>query len=134
MRLLRDIVWPDGDSEPGVLDRTAFQNKRFKLLAVLEEAPWILRAAVSPTPCLLGQKIVQRYFRGPHYLEADLHVASSSIAEGIVSLCRTYAKNFVVKFGIILQGEHEEELPEEVLAAATLSRANLETRIPLSPA
>lgn len=72
---------------------------RFKLIPQMVEAPWVLRAAVSSTPCILGQKIVQRYFQGPGYLEVDLHVGSSAIADNIVSLCRVYSNAFSINMG-----------------------------------
>lgn len=91
-------MWP-APGEPGVLPRDAFQNQRFKLVPQLVEAPYILMAAVSSTPCLLGLRIVQRYWAGPGYVEVDLHVGSSAIADNIVSLCRAYASAFTVKLG-----------------------------------
>lgn len=33
---------------------------------------------------MLGQKIVQRYFRGDNYMEVDMFVGSSIIADQIV--------------------------------------------------
>jgi hypothetical protein len=50
--------------------------------------------AVSSTPVIVGQKVVQRYFRGLHYVEVDLHIGSSKIADNIVALCRTYSTAF----------------------------------------
>jgi hypothetical protein len=98
-------------------------------------------------PVIVGQKVVQRYFRGSNYIEVDLHVGSSSISNHIVSLCRTYSKSFVcnigkyfdldgnvkiivsdsfVSTGVVLQGENEDELPEEVLACACINRIDFE--------
>ena len=55
---------------------------------------------------LLGQKVVQRYFRGEGYMEIDVHVGSSNIADNIVGLCRSYSKAFICNlgewFGVIL--------------------------------
>lgn len=78
-----------------------------------------------------GQKIVQRYWKGPGYLEIDLHVGSSAIADNIVSLCRSYATAFVITLGVVLQGESEAELPEQVLATFQLHRADLNARTQL---
>jgi hypothetical protein len=123
-----DIVWPEAGEGPGVLAKSAFQNQRFKLIPQMADAPWVVQMAVSSTPCLLGQKIVQRYFRGPGYVEIDLHVGSSAIADNIVSLCRSYSTSFVCNMGIVLQGESDEELPEALLATVQLHRANLSIR------
>lgn len=56
----------------------------------------------SSTPCLLGTKIVQRYFRGEGYLEIDLHIGSSGIANNVVGLCRKYVSAFVCNLGSFL--------------------------------
>jgi hypothetical protein len=53
----------------------------------------------SSTPVLLGQKVVQRYWRGERYLETDVHVGSSSIADNIVGVCRSYSKAFICNLG-----------------------------------
>ena len=42
-----DVVWPTEDSiGPGVLDKDSFQNKRFKLIPFMVEAPWVIQMAV----------------------------------------------------------------------------------------
>eukprot|EP00598_Pedospumella_elongata_P003192 CAMPEP_0184972174 /NCGR_PEP_ID=MMETSP1098-20130426/4224_1 /TAXON_ID=89044 /ORGANISM="Spumella elongata, Strain CCAP 955/1" /LENGTH=76 /DNA_ID=CAMNT_0027494411 /DNA_START=9 /DNA_END=236 /DNA_ORIENTATION=- len=74
------------------------------------EAPWVVQMAVSSTPVLLGQKVVQRYFRGEGYIEMDVHIGSSAIADNIVGVCRSYSKAFICNLGIVIQGESEEEL------------------------
>lgn len=40
-----DIAWASV-GEPGVLDRKAFQNTRFKLVPQMGEAPWVVQMAV----------------------------------------------------------------------------------------
>lgn len=143
---LSDIAWAKV-GEPGVLERKGFQNMRFKLIPQMLEAPWVLQMAVASTPCLLGTKIVQRYFKGRfplqgdptgtltnkqkkdgdygEYFEIDMHVGSSSIANNIVGLCRTYAKNFSINLGVVIQGEKEDELPEQVLFCMTLIKMDM---------
>lgn len=46
--LYSDVVWPDlsTGSHPGVLPRDCFQNKRFKLIPAMVEAPWVVQMAV----------------------------------------------------------------------------------------
>jgi hypothetical protein len=46
----------------------------------------------------------------------------------VVGLCRGYAKNIVNDVGIVIQGEHEGELPERMLAVGSLSRINVNIR------
>lgn len=127
MNVPRDITWPD-PTEPGAFPPDDFRNKRFKLIPVITEGPWVVQAAVRSKPALLGQKVVQRYFRGDNYLETDVHVGSSVIASQIVGLCRGYAKNFVCDVAVVLQGEDTAELPERVLASITLNRIDVDIR------
>jgi hypothetical protein len=35
----------------------------------MTEGPWIVTTAVRSCPAMLGQKVVQRYFRGENYFE-----------------------------------------------------------------
>ena len=101
--LVSDVVWPDMETAgQGVLPRDSFQNKRFKLIPCMVEAPWVVQMAVSSTPVLLGQKVVQRYYRGEGYMEIDVHVGSSNIADNIVGVCRSYSKAFICNLGTCL--------------------------------
>ena len=43
-------------------------------------------------------------------------------------MCRGYAKNIIKDLGIVIQGEHEGELPERLLAAGALNRINVSIR------
>jgi hypothetical protein len=77
---------------------------------------------------LLGQKVAQRYFRGENYFEVDVHVGSSSVASQIVGVCRGYASAFTANLGVVIQGEHEDELPEKILACFTIKKINMNVR------
>lgn len=154
-----DLV-PPSPSEAGALPLSDFHNLRFKLIPMIVEGPWVVKTAVRSRPCILGQKVVQRYFGGKGYLEVDIDVGSSVIASQIVSLCRYliylmknrnlciiitlmvgylsflcrgYAKQIVCNVGIVLQGEREDELPERLLASVTLSHLDMECRKSLFP-
>lgn len=44
---ISDVAWPDMSlPQPGVLPRDSFQNKRFKLIPSMVEAPWVVQMAV----------------------------------------------------------------------------------------
>jgi hypothetical protein len=80
------------------------------------------------TPVCLGQKVVQRYFRGDNYLEIDVHVGSSVIASNIVGLCRGYAKQFICNLGVVIQGETDDELPERMLCTLSINKVDMDVR------
>ena len=123
-----DITW-GAKEEPGVFPLTDFKNQRFKLVPTVTEGNWLVRASVpSAKPALLGQKVQQRYFMGDNYIEVDVDVGSSVIAQRIVGMCRGYAKNFECSIAVILQGESVEELPERVLCGVKLVNIDVEQR------
>lgn len=91
---------------------------------------------------------MMRYFRGKSHFEVDLHVGSSLIAEKVVSLCRTYSSSFVCNIGkltayrkafalylpmlgVVIQGESNEELPEQLLCCVALHYPDINNRVML---
>ena len=126
--LLHEVTAPS-DAEPAVVRKCRalfrhfvegddkFRNERFKLIPRVVEGPWIVQRAVGAQPALLGQKLTQRYFRGPDYFEVDVHVDSSVIASQITRMCRNKAKNIVVDIAVLNQGETPAELPEMLMGA-----------------
>ncbi|CBJ48721.1 conserved unknown protein [Ectocarpus siliculosus] len=122
----------DRNSDPaGLLPVDDFRNQRFKLIPSVVSGPFIVRKAVGNKPALLGRKVSQRYFRGPGYVETDVDVGSSMIAEKIVSLCRGYAKALTVELGICLEGRCDEELPETVMGVIRLVNVDIDMAEPL---
>ncbi len=122
-----DVSWPDGRGMGEYLQND-FRNLRFKLIPAVTEGPWVVRTAVPTKPAMLGKKVVQRYFSGPGYIETDVHVGSSIIASKIVGICRGYAKNFSADVGIVLQADHESELPEKLLGCVSINHIDPEIR------
>ena len=108
-----------------------FINKRFKLIPQIVGGPWAVQVAVRSTPVLLGQKVALRYFRSEKYLEIDVHVGSSVIAQSIVGVCRGYASSFSTNMAIVIQGESVEELPERLLACICLQKIDINIRTKL---
>ncbi|CAM9877731.1 unnamed protein product [Chrysoparadoxa australica] len=105
---------------PGVLPDTCWQPNRFKLIPKIAEGPYAVKRVVGSKPTLLGRKLTQRYFRGPHYIETDVDVGSSVIAQNIVALCRNYGKCLTVQMAITLEGRCKEELPERLVGSLEL--------------
>lgn len=127
LKVPSDISWPD-PYEPGVLPQSDLRNLRFKLIPGVADGPWVVRAVLRPKPALLGRKVVQRYFRGPGYMEIDVHVGSSSIASQIVGVTRGYSKYASYDVGITIQGEDPSELPEKLLGAMVFNKTDCDCR------
>lgn len=114
------------DSTDGECPASHFRNQRFKLIPMIDDGPWMVKQAVGSKPTLLGQKLTQRYFRGKHYVETDVHVGSSVVANRIVGLCRGYSKSLSVVLGFTLEGRAEDELPEKLVGVSKFHRMDVE--------
>ena len=111
-----------------------YRDARLKLLPVVVEGPWIVKAAVGPgtSPALLGKVIpLQYYFRHPTadkkgIYEVDVIITASTIAKGILSVVKGHTKALTIAFGFIIEAAQEEELPEFVLCNSQIHALNLE--------
>mmetsp|Transcript_40573 Transcript_40573/g.53408 ORF Transcript_40573/g.53408 Transcript_40573/m.53408 type:complete len:270 (+) Transcript_40573:67-876(+) len=101
-----------------------FRNNRFKLIPHMIEGRWVVKKAVGSVPTLLGQKVTQRYFRGDGYLEVDIDVGSSYVASKILRVIRKATLSLVIDVGFLLQGESEDELPEQMVGLVRFVRLN----------
>mmetsp|Transcript_1316 Transcript_1316/g.3339 ORF Transcript_1316/g.3339 Transcript_1316/m.3339 type:complete len:842 (+) Transcript_1316:261-2786(+) len=121
-------VWSsfvDGDQQ--------YRDARLKLLPIVIDGPWIVKAAVGngKSPALLGKVIpLQYYFRKPEgtkkgIYEVDVIITASSIAKGILSVVKGHAKSLSIAFGLIIEAAKEEELPETVLSSFQIHALNL---------
>eukprot|EP00536_Pseudo-nitzschia_multiseries_P010664 jgi/Psemu1/307499/fgenesh1_kg.334_\ len=121
-------VWSnfvDGDQQ--------YRDARLKLLPIVIDGPWIVKAAVGngKSPALLGKVIpLQYFFRKPEgtkkgIYEVDVIITASSIAKGILSVVKGHAKSLSIAFGLIIEAAKEEELPETVLSSFQIHALNL---------
>jgi len=57
------------------------------------------------------------------YLEADLDIAGSSkSAKAIMNVCLSYTKSITVDLGFVVQGNRQDELPEQMLVGTRLHK------------
>jgi hypothetical protein len=98
-----------------------FRNNRFKLIPKVVDGNMMVKMAVKDTPTLLGNKLKQYYYKGDNYFELDVDVGSSSVARNVVGLAMGYSKAIIVDMGFCLQGNDEDELPEVLMGASTVS-------------
>lgn len=111
---ISDVTWAQKD-DLGVYPLSDFRNKRFKVIPRLVEGPWVAQTVMpSNIPCLLGQKVQMRYFRGSGYMEIDVDIGSSAVACNIMAVIRRLSKSIKIEYAITLQGEADDELPEKV--------------------
>jgi Protein ENHANCED DISEASE RESISTANCE 2, C-terminal len=116
-----------------------YRDKRLKLLPLVINGPWIVKAAVGPgtAPALLGKVIpLQYYFQDPEQdtkgsYEIDVIITASTIAKGILSVVKGHTKHLSIAFAFIIEASETEELPETVLCSFQLHALELERCPPL---
>jgi len=111
-----------------------YRDARLKLLPVVIDGPWIVKAAVGngKSPALLGKVIpLQYFFRQPSgtekgIYEVDVIITASSIAKGILNVVKGHAQSLSIAFAFIIEASKSEELPETVLCSFEIHALNLD--------
>ncbi|KAH9321102.1 hypothetical protein KI387_015741, partial [Taxus chinensis] len=85
----------DGDDE--------FRNSRLKLIPSVPKGSWIVRQSVGSTPCILGKAVDCNYYRGPKYLEVDVDIGSSTVANGVLGIVCGVVTTLVVDMAFLVQ-------------------------------
>lgn len=111
----------DGDDE--------FRNSRMKLIPSVPKGSWIVRQSVGSTPCLLGKAVDCNYIRGPKYLEIDVDIGSSTVANGVLGLVIGVITTLVVDMAFLVQSNTVDELPERLIGAIRVSHIELSSAI-----
>jgi hypothetical protein len=107
----------DGDDE--------FRNNRLKLIPTVPKGSWIVRQSVPTAPCLLGKAVDCTYIRGQNYLEIDVDIGSSSVANGVLGLVCGVITTLVVDMAFLVQANTLEELPEQLIGAVRMAHIEL---------
>jgi hypothetical protein len=95
-----------------------YKNKRIKLIPAIVQASWIVRKTVGkPVPALIGNKLKCHWRQTEDLLECTCDVTSSMAAAAIVSVIKSSCRNIVCDLVVLLEGQHEDELPERVIGA-----------------
>lgn len=111
----------DGDDE--------FRNSRLKLIPSVPKGSWIVRQSVGSTPCILGKAVDCNYYRGQKYLEVDVDIGSSTVANGVLGLVLGVVTTLVVDMAFLVQGNSMDELPEHLIGALRVSRLELSSAV-----
>ncbi|XP_010056185.2 protein ENHANCED DISEASE RESISTANCE 2 isoform X1 [Eucalyptus grandis] len=111
----------DGDDE--------FRNSRLKLIPSVPKGSWIVRQSVGSTPCLLGKAVDCNYIRGSNYLEIDVDIGSSTVANGVLGLVIGVITTLVVDMAFLVQANTVDELPERLIGAVRVSHIELSSAI-----
>ncbi|KAH9753082.1 protein ENHANCED DISEASE RESISTANCE 2-like [Citrus sinensis] len=111
----------DGDDE--------FRNSRLKLIPSVPKGSWIVRQSVGSTPCSLGKAVDCNYIRSPKYLEIDVDIGSSTVANGVLGLVIAVITTLVVDMAFLVQANTADELPERLIGAVGVSHIELKSAV-----
>lgn len=101
-----------------IMGDTQYKNQRLKLIPYVVQGPWVVRNLVTGKPAIIGTKLPVTYQVSNNLLVAELDIGNSSnTAKRIVSLCRRYMNALTCDIGFVVQGNTNEELPEQMLGA-----------------
>lgn len=102
------------------------KNSTLKIIPSVVEGPWVVKQVVGAKPAILGNKMPVNYVyqkaedKKACYLEADLDIVASAAARGILSCVRSYTQSLTIDLGFVVQGNEDDELPEQMLVGARL--------------
>jgi hypothetical protein len=103
----------------------AFRKSRLKLIANIVKGPWIVRTAVGEQAiCILGRALSCKYIQGSNFIEVDVDIGSSIVANAIVHLAFGYIATLTVDLAFLIESQTELELPERLLGAVRFSELN----------
>jgi len=104
----------------------AERNARFKVIAWIQDGPWLVRTAVGKTPTLLAKALTTEYFYVPgDHFEVSIDVYSESKARNILGLVVGAAKKLILEVAILFEGQSEEELPEQLVGGFRVTRVDM---------
>mmetsp|Transcript_28971 Transcript_28971/g.32491 ORF Transcript_28971/g.32491 Transcript_28971/m.32491 type:complete len:367 (+) Transcript_28971:69-1169(+) len=109
-----------------------YKNDRLKLIAIVQEGPWIVRNLVTGKPALIGKRlpVTYKYVSSNKSMAClqicDLNVASgSAVAKKTVNVTRRYMSSLTaIDIGFVIEGKTPEELPEEMLGSTRLHQVD----------
>jgi len=109
-----------------LLADTEEKNHVLKMVPVVVEGPWVVKRVVGGKPAIVGNKLPITYTYQPpenglcEYLEADLDIVSSAAARNILAVVRSYTQVLTIDLGFVVQGNKEDELPEQMMMGLRL--------------
>ncbi|XP_031128056.1 cell wall protein IFF6 isoform X2 [Ipomoea triloba] len=109
-----------------------FRTSRLKLVANIFKGPWIVKKAVGEQAiCVIGRALNCSYCAGDNFIEIDVDIGSSVVANAIVHLAFNYLTKLTVDLAFLIESQTESELPERLLGAIRFSELNPESAIPV---
>lgn len=121
VKAFTDFVAGDGP------EADAKRNERFKLIPNIARGSWIIKQSVGTTPVILGKKLATKYYRGKNYFEVDVDIGANSVAASITNLVCGATKSLAVDMGVLIEGQSEATLPEQLIGTVRLDALDLKS-------
>lgn len=103
------------------------RNEKFKLIPGIARGSWIIKQSVGTTPVILGKKLATKYYRGSKYFEVDVDIGANSVAASITNLVCGATKSLAVDMGVLIEGQSDDTLPEQLIGTVRLDALDLKT-------
>lgn len=72
-----------------------------------------------------GKALTCNYHRGVNYLEIDVDIGSSAIANAVLHLALRYVTSVTIDMGFVVEAQTEDELPERLIGAVRVSQMQM---------
>ncbi|XP_057540294.1 protein ENHANCED DISEASE RESISTANCE 2 isoform X1 [Amaranthus tricolor] len=101
------------------------RNSRLKMIANIVKGPWLVKKAVGEQAiCVIGRALSCKYCLGENFLEVDIDIGSSVVANAIVHLAFGYITSLTIDLAFLIESQTESDLPERLLGAFRFSELN----------
>lgn len=122
--VLQFNVSPDRDEAAELFLKDEFQRSRFKILIKVIDAPTRLAHMIPQKPAY-ANKMLSIVDNESGIRTYTLDTSISPIARRIMPYIWRNAHKFIVDIGFVIEGQHENELPERPFATARIEYPNM---------
>lgn len=126
----------DADSLLGrfIHGNDSFRNARLKLIPRVALGPWVVQRAVGTKPLIVGRALKVTYHSSPNnYMEVDIDIGSSTVANNIVRFVLGYVRTLVVDMCFLIEGKRDDELPEQLIGTSRVAHLEPESAVAPPP-
>lgn len=116
-----------------VHDDDEYKNCRFKLIPHVALGPWVVQRAVGTKPLIVGKALKVAYHSKANYLECDIDIGSSTVANNVVRFVLGYVRTLVVDMCFLVEGKTDEELPERLIGTSRVAHLEMESAVAPPP-
>jgi len=116
---LWDRFFAKGKSPEETTEIQDFRRKRFKYICNVSKAPagigCFMDSIGGTRPVILGNTIGADFFEGPNYVEVAMDAGNNHLGKVITNSVASYFESMVIDEMVLLEGQKEDELPEQPL-------------------